>query len=60
MPKQIFDHEAACWINAGWTDYTEKGLSEPEHGRYGAEEHMFAQLGFDRAKAGYPEIRTEI
>ena len=57
--KQIFDHEACYWINAGWNDY-HKGISEPEHGRYGKEERMFALLGFERAKAGYPKIRTEV
>lgn len=54
--KQMYDVEAAYWINAGWDDCMEKGLSEPEHGRYGAEERMFAQLGFDRAKSGYPRL----
>ena len=54
----VFDHEAAYWINAGWEDW-HKGLLEPEHGRYSKEERMLAQLGFDRAKAGYPEIRTD-
>ena len=55
--KGMFDYEAAYWINAGWEDW-HKGLTEPEHGRYGKEERMLAQLGFDRAKAGYPAIRT--
>lgn len=49
--------QAAYWINAGWCDYRDKDLSEPDIGRYSKVERLLAGAGFEMARQGFDPIQ---